>query len=276
MKTIFESSVAGREGCWPCDGMAEEAYIPTDLLRDGDIGLPSVSELDVVRHFTKLSQRNYSVDSNFYPLGSCTMKYNPKFTEVVAAMPGFTRLHPVLPQLQGAGGLCQGALEVMYETENLLAEITGMAAYTMHPMAGAHGELTGVMLMAAYHKDRGNKKTKVIVPDSAHGTNPASAAIAGYEIISIKSVDGIVNPDAPMMDAGEGLAAGPIGANADDRTSAIVVGTTPAGPIRPRHRRLRLFFHRPRPRCRCRDSIRTRPSPRPAWRPRPIRPSSWP
>jgi glycine dehydrogenase subunit 2 len=136
------------------------------------------------------------VDSNFYPLGSCTMKYNPKFTEVVAAMPGFTRLHPVLPQLQGAGGLCQGALEVMYETENLLTEITGMAAYTMHPMAGAHGELTGVMLMAAYHKDRGNKKTKVIVPDSAHGTNPASAAIAGYEIISIKSVDGIVSPDA--------------------------------------------------------------------------------
>jgi len=196
MKTIFDKSVTGREGCWPCDGIAEEAYIPKNLLRDGDIGLPSASELDVVRHFTKLSQRNFGVDGNFYPLGSCTMKYNPKFTEIVAGMPGFTRLHPVLPQLQGAGGLCQGALEVMYETEQLLAEITGMAAYTMHPMAGAHGELTGVMLMAAYHKDKGNKKTKIIVPDSAHGTNPASAAIAGYEVITVESVDGIVDPAA--------------------------------------------------------------------------------
>ena len=196
MKTIFDKSVAGREGCWPCEGIGEEAYIPKELLRDGEIGLPSASELDVVRHFTRLSQRNYGVDGNFYPLGSCTMKYNPKFTETVAAMPGFTRLHPVLPQLQGAGGLCQGALEVMYETERLLAEITGMAAYTLHPMAGAHGELTGVMLMAAYHKDRGNRKTKVIVPDSAHGTNPASAAIAGYDVVSVESVDGIVDPAA--------------------------------------------------------------------------------
>ncbi|QGY41641.1 aminotransferase class V-fold PLP-dependent enzyme [Pseudodesulfovibrio cashew] len=196
MKTIFDKSVAGREGCWPCEGMAEEAYIPAELLRQGEIGLPSASELDVVRHFTKLSQRNFGVDGNFYPLGSCTMKYNPKFTENVAALPGFTRLHPVLPQLQGAGGLCQGALEVMFETERLLSELTGMAAYTLHPMAGAHGELTGVMLMAAYHKDKGNKKTKVIVPDSAHGTNPASAAIAGYEVISIESVDGIVSPEA--------------------------------------------------------------------------------
>lgn len=196
MKTIFEKSVAGREGCWPCDGLAEEAFIPKELLRNGEAGLPSAGELDVVRHFTKLSQRNFGVDGNFYPLGSCTMKYNPKFTENVAALPGFTRLHPVLPQLQGAGRLCQGALEVMYETENLLCEITGMNAYTLHPMAGAHGELTGVMLMAAYHRDKGNRKTKVIVPDSAHGTNPASAAIAGYEVVSIESRDGIVDPEA--------------------------------------------------------------------------------
>jgi glycine dehydrogenase subunit 2 len=196
MKTIFEKSVAGREGCWPCEGMSEEAYIPSELLRDSDSELPSASELDVVRHFTKLSQRNYGVDGNFYPLGSCTMKYNPKFTEIAAAMPGFTQLHPVLPQLQGAGGLCQGALEVMYETEKMLAEITGMDAYTMHPMAGAHGELTGVMLMAAYHRDHGNKKTKIIIPDSAHGTNPASATIAGYEIVSIESVDGIIDTAA--------------------------------------------------------------------------------
>jgi len=196
MKTIYEKSVTGREGCWPCEGMAEEAYIPTELLRDGEIGLPSASELDVVRHFTKLSQRNYGVDGNFYPLGSCTMKYNPKFTETVAAMPGFTRLHPVLPQLQGAGGLCQGALEVMYDTENMLSEITGMAAFTLHPMAGAHGELTGVMLIAAYHRDKGNKKTKIIVPDSAHGTNPASASIAGFDVVSVESQDGIVSPEA--------------------------------------------------------------------------------
>lgn len=196
MKTIFEKSVVGREGCWPCEGLSEETYIPRELLRDDEVGLPSASELDVVRHFTKLSQRNFGVDGNFYPLGSCTMKYNPKFTEVVAAMPGFTRLHPVLPQLQGAGHLCQGALEVMYETEQLLCEITGMHSYTLHPMAGAHGELTGVMLMAAYHKDKGNRKTKMIVPDSAHGTNPASAAIAGYDIVSVESVDGIVSPEA--------------------------------------------------------------------------------
>ncbi|MUM76078.1 aminotransferase class V-fold PLP-dependent enzyme [Pseudodesulfovibrio sp. F-1] len=196
MKTIFDTSVAGREGCWPCEGKSEEAFIPSDLLRRGDIGLPSASELDVVRHFTRLSQRNFGVDGNFYPLGSCTMKYNPKFTEVAAALPGFTRLHPVLPQLQGAGGQCQGALEVMHETERLLCEITGMHAFTLHPMAGAHGELTGVMLMAAYHKDKGNRKTKIIVPDSAHGTNPASAAIAGYTVVSVESVDGIVDPAA--------------------------------------------------------------------------------
>lgn len=196
MKTIFEKSVPGREGCWPCDGIGEEAYIPRELLRDGEAGLPSSGELDVVRHFTKLSQRNFGVDGNFYPLGSCTMKYNPKFTELVAGMPGFTRLHPVMPQLQGAGRFCQGALEVMYDTEQLLCELTGMYAYTMHPMAGAHGELTGVMLMAAYHKDKGNKKSKIIVPDSAHGTNPASAAVAGYEVVSIESRDGIVDPAA--------------------------------------------------------------------------------
>ncbi|MDD3313379.1 aminomethyl-transferring glycine dehydrogenase subunit GcvPB [Pseudodesulfovibrio sp.] len=196
MKTIFEESVPGREGCWPCEGMSEEAYIPKEMLRDGEIGLPSAGELDVVRHFTRLSKRNYGVDGNFYPLGSCTMKYNPKFTEVAAAMPGFTRLHPVLPQLQGAGGLCQGALEVMYETERLLCEITGMHAFTLHPMAGAHGELTGVMLIAAYHKDKGNKKTKIIVPDSAHGTNPASASIAGFDVVSVPSNNGIVDPAA--------------------------------------------------------------------------------
>lgn len=196
MKTVFEKSVPGREGCWPEEPKSKiEDFIPADLLRE-EAGMPSLSELDVVRHFTRLSQKNFGVDSNFYPLGSCTMKYNPKFTEQVAAMPGFAKLHPVIPQLKGAGHHCQGALEVIHETESMLCELTGMAAFTMHPMAGAHGELTGVMLMAAYHRDKGNKKTKIVCPDSAHGTNPASAAVAGYDVVSVESKDGIITPEA--------------------------------------------------------------------------------
>lgn len=196
MTTVFKNSVPGREGVWPSKPKKDiEEFIPSELLRK-ETGLPSLSELDVVRHFTRLSLKNFGVDGNFYPLGSCTMKYNPKFTEKVAALPGFSRLHPVMPQLKGAGRHCQGALEVIYETENLLCEICGMAGFTMQPMAGAHGELTGVMLIAAYHKDKGNKKTKIICPDSAHGTNPASAAIAGYDVVSIESKDGIVSPEA--------------------------------------------------------------------------------
>ncbi|SDL33347.1 glycine dehydrogenase subunit 2 [Maridesulfovibrio ferrireducens] len=196
MGTVFKKSVPGREGVWPEKPATKvEYYIPSELLRKGS-GMPSLSELDVVRHFTKLSMKNYGVDSNFYPLGSCTMKYNPKFTEQVAALPGFARLHPAVSQLKGAGHLCQGALEVIFETERLLSELCGMADFTMHPMAGAHGELTGVMLIAAYHRDKGNKKTKVICPDSAHGTNPASATIAGYEVVSVESHDGIITPEA--------------------------------------------------------------------------------
>ncbi|XPV75243.1 MAG: aminomethyl-transferring glycine dehydrogenase subunit GcvPB [Desulfovibrio sp.] len=194
MTTVFKKSVPGRYGVLPAESKEKaQDFIPAELLRGKESGMPSLSELDVVRHFTLLSQKNFGVDGNFYPLGSCTMKYNPKFTEVVAAMPGFTRLHPALPQLKGAGKFCQGALEMMYDSERLLSEICGMEAFTMHPMAGAHGELTGVMLMAAYHRDKGNKKTKIIVPDSAHGTNPASAAIAGYDIVNVPSVDGIVD-----------------------------------------------------------------------------------
>ena len=196
MNTVFKKSDPGREGVWPAKAeKSASELLPQGLLRQKPAGLPSLSELDVVRHFTQLSRRNYGVDGNFYPLGSCTMKYNPKFTENVAALPGFTRLHPVLPQLKGAGRLCQGALEVMYETEQLLCEICGMKAFTLHPMAGAHGELTGTMIIAAYHKDKGNKKTKIICPDSAHGTNPASAAIAGFEVVNLPSKDGIVDPD---------------------------------------------------------------------------------
>lgn len=195
MKTVFAKSRPGRPGVWPQAPKTEPAALldPT-LLRDDAPALPELSELDTVRHFTELSRLNFSVDGNFYPLGSCTMKYNPKFTEVAASHPGFTSLHPLVPQLRGAGHLTQGALEVLYETERFLCAITGMHAFTLQPLAGAHGELTGVMLMAAYHRDKGNTKTKIIVPDSAHGTNPASAAIAGYHVVSIPSHDGIIDP----------------------------------------------------------------------------------
>ncbi|WP_027186012.1 aminomethyl-transferring glycine dehydrogenase subunit GcvPB [Desulfovibrio inopinatus] len=197
MKTVFEQSSPGREGVWPEKPSSEASdFLPEHLLRSKPADLPSLGELDVVRHFTLLSKRNFGVDGNFYPLGSCTMKYNPKFTEQVAALPGFARLHPVVPQLPWASEMTQGALAVMYETERLLSEITGMAEYTLHPMAGAHGELTGALIMAAYHADKGNKKTKIICPDSAHGTNPASASIAGFEVISIESKNGIVDPEA--------------------------------------------------------------------------------
>ncbi|MBN2139468.1 MAG: aminomethyl-transferring glycine dehydrogenase subunit GcvPB [Desulfovibrionaceae bacterium] len=197
MKTVFAKSAPGRQGVWPqAPAKDPSAYVPENLLRKTCAGLPSLSELDVVRHFSGLSRQNFGVDGNFYPLGSCTMKYNPRFMEAAANLPGFTRLHPVLPQLKGAGRHCQGALEVMYEMERLLCEICGMDAFTLHPMAGAHGELTGAMIIAAYHKDKGNKRTKIICPDSAHGTNPASAAIAGFEVVSVPSKDGMVDPEA--------------------------------------------------------------------------------
>jgi glycine dehydrogenase subunit 2 len=197
MSTVFGKSAPGREGVWP--RMPEHELsdlLPSGLLRETPAALPSLSELDVVRHFSLLSRRNFGVDTNFYPLGSCTMKYNPKFCEDIAGLPGFARLHPLVPQLPRGDELTQGALEVMYETERWLCEITGMAEYTLHPMAGAHGELTGVLIMAAYHAAKGNVKTKIICPDSAHGTNPASAAIAGYEVVSVASKDGIVDPGA--------------------------------------------------------------------------------
>ncbi|MBN1870581.1 MAG: aminomethyl-transferring glycine dehydrogenase subunit GcvPB [Candidatus Omnitrophica bacterium] len=188
MKLIFEKSVKGRQGFQnPRSDVDLKAGIPSQYLRKVDCPFPEVSELDVVRHYTALSQKNYSVDTQFYPLGSCTMKYNPKFTETVAAIEGFCNLHPLLPQLKQGEKFVQGALEVLYHMEQLLCEITGMDRFTMQPMAGAHGELTGAMMMAAYHRRKGNRKKYVIVPDSAHGTNPATAATAGYEIVSVQS-----------------------------------------------------------------------------------------
>jgi glycine dehydrogenase subunit 2 len=188
MKLIFEKSVPGRRGFRSSlSDVPVKGEVPQSYRRKTDCPWPEVSELDVVRHITQLSQRNFSIDTNFYPLGSCTMKYNPKFTETVAALEGFSNLHPLLPQLKRGETLAQGALEVLYELEQWLCEISGMARFTMQPLAGAHGELTGVMIMAAYHKAKGNKKKYIIVPDSAHGTNPATVAIAGYQIISVSS-----------------------------------------------------------------------------------------
>ena len=197
MKTIFAKSVAGRTAyCLNSSAPKASAMLPADLLRKNAPRLPECSELEVVRHFTQLSQLNYSVDANFYPLGSCTMKYNPKFMEYVAALPGFTRLHPMMAQLEGGADCAQGALQCLYEAENLLCELTGMKAFTFQPMAGANGEFTGVKLIAAYHAAKGRNRKKMLIPDAAHGTNPASAALAGFDTINIESRDGMVDPEA--------------------------------------------------------------------------------
>ena len=180
---IFEQSVPGRRAgsLPPCDVPARPVaeLLPESELR-GELNLPEVSELDLVRHFTRLSKRNYSVDSEFYPLGSCTMKYNPRLNESVAALRGFRQLHPLQPE-----ETVQGALRVLYELERLLAEITGLPGVSTQPVAGAHGELTGILMVRAAHLKRGRLRKKVLIPDSAHGTNPATAAMAGYEAVTV-------------------------------------------------------------------------------------------
>lgn len=189
MKLIFEKSSPGRPGVkMDSIQISPTEAIPEKYLRSRPAELPEVSEAEVVRHFTALSRRNFSVDTHFYPLGSCTMKYNPKACEAAANLPQLTEVHPLWPQLRGGGLLTQGSLAILYHTERLLSEVTGLAEFTLQPMAGAHGELTGVMMMAAYHKDCGNtQKDHIIIPDSAHGTNPASAQIAGYRVVTIPS-----------------------------------------------------------------------------------------
>jgi glycine dehydrogenase subunit 2 len=197
METIFGKSVPGRLGVVPPKPAKSAAdMLPADLLRGGRPALPELSELDVVRHYSRLSRLNYGVDTNFYPLGSCTMKYNPKFTEKVADMEGFAATHPLLAHIPGGEKHVAGNLEAILLTEKLLRDITGMAAFTLQPAAGAQGELTGILLTAAYHRYKGNNKKKIICPDSAHGTNPASAALAGYEVVNIRSKDGLIDPDA--------------------------------------------------------------------------------
>jgi glycine dehydrogenase subunit 2 len=148
-----------------------------------DLPLPELAEVDVVRHFVRLSQKNYAVDYGLYPLGSCTMKYNPKINEDMARLPGFAMAHPLQPI-----DTVQGSLALMYELQELLKEITGLGAVSLQPAAGAHGELTGVLIIRAYHKSRGDtKRTKILIPDSAHGTNPASSAMSGYEVVQLPS-----------------------------------------------------------------------------------------
>jgi len=186
-KLIFELSKGGRKAyTLPRLDVEEkplEDILPQQMMRKEEIELPEISEVDIVRHYTLLSNKNYGVDTGFYPLGSCTMKYNPKINEDMASLVGFTALHPYQPVES-----VQGALKLMYELENMLSEITGMDKFSLQPAAGAHGELTGLMIIKAYHEHRNDKKRKkIIVPDSAHGTNPASATVAGFDVIEIKS-----------------------------------------------------------------------------------------
>ncbi|MBU1566246.1 MAG: aminomethyl-transferring glycine dehydrogenase subunit GcvPB [Proteobacteria bacterium] len=178
---LWEKGKKGRRGmCVPASDVPEVAF-PAELQGKG-IDFPDLSEVDVVRHYTRLSQWNYGVDTGMYPLGSCTMKYNPKINEKVATTPALAAAHPML-----ADALMQGNLQIMCELQEYLATITGLPGVSVQPAAGAHGELVGMLIFAAYHKSRNSKRTKILIPDTAHGTNPASAALCGYKPVPIKS-----------------------------------------------------------------------------------------
>jgi glycine dehydrogenase subunit 2 len=183
---LFELSHPGRRSHYlpECDVPVPEAggLLPAAALAEGPPPLPEVAEIDLVRHYVNLSTRNMAVDCNFYPLGSCTMKYNPKRHERLAALPGMADLHPLQTDES-----CQGMLQLLWEMQNLLAEIAGLDAVSLQPAAGAQGELTALLVAAAYFRDKGEKRSRVLIPDSAHGTNPASAALAGFDTVSIKS-----------------------------------------------------------------------------------------
>jgi len=193
-KIIFELSKPGRKAYRlpenDVEEVAIEEIIPAEYLNKNELNLPEVSEVDIIRHYTNLSNKNFGVDTGFYPLGSCTMKYNPKINEDMASLSGFVNIHPYQPE-----ETVQGALKLMYELDKALCEISGMDKMTLQPAAGAHGELTGLTLIRAYHENRGDtKRTKIIIPDSAHGTNPASAIMAGFDTVEIKSnEEGIVD-----------------------------------------------------------------------------------
>lgn len=207
-KLIFEKSMPGHKAYFLPKGTTPkleiEEMIPATMIRKEEAKLPQVSEIDVARHFTRLSNLNFGVDTGFYPLGSCTMKYNPKINEAMARMPGFIWLHPYQDP-----STVQGAMQLMYELDVSLAEILGMDKMTLQPAAGAHGELTGIKVIKAYHDKRGDfKRSKVIVPDSAHGTNPATARMSGLDVVEIKSnANGEVDVDALKAAVGDDTAA---------------------------------------------------------------------
>ena len=193
---IFERGAKGRKGYslprLDVDRVSPEDIWPRKLIRKDLEGFPEMSEVEIVRHFTRLSQWNYGVDSGFYPLGSCTMKYNPKVNEDLARLPGFAGAHPYQPE-----EISQGALQLMYDLERFLCEISGMDRVTLQPSAGAHGELTGMLMIRAYLTDRGNPRQKVLIPDTAHGTNPASSSLCGYQVIQVRSNErGVLFPQA--------------------------------------------------------------------------------
>ncbi|HKV59303.1 MAG TPA: aminomethyl-transferring glycine dehydrogenase subunit GcvPB, partial [Ktedonobacteraceae bacterium] len=184
---IFEKGAPGRRAATmtamdvPTEAL--DSMVPVNMLRKEPAPLPEVSEIEIVRHYTHLSQRNFGVDTGFYPLGSCTMKYNPKINEDMASLPGFAHIHPLQPD-----NTVQGAIQLIYELEQYLAEISGMTRVTLQPSAGAHGELTGLMLIKAYHEHNGQgHRNIVLIPDNAHGTNPASATLADYRSVEVKT-----------------------------------------------------------------------------------------
>jgi glycine dehydrogenase subunit 2 len=182
--TIFERSVPGRRAATlPAADVPErplDELIPSRLLRGAEAELPEVSEPEIVRHYNRLSRRNFDLDTGPYPLGSCTMKHNPRVNERVAAMPGHARLHPAQDPKRA-----QGALELMWRLERALSEICGLPHVSLQPSAGSHGELAGLLLTRAYHEDRGEERTRVLTPDTSHGTNPATVTMAGYEVVKV-------------------------------------------------------------------------------------------
>ena len=200
---LWEKGKKGRSGFSLPRRDVEGFPLDENLIGAGP-DFPDLSEVDVIRHYTRLSTWNFGVDTGMYPLGSCTMKYNPKTNEKQAALPGFAKAHPLLPS-----DLSQGALQLMYELEHLLAEITGLDAVSLQPAAGAHGELTGMLIFYAYHQKQGSPRSKIIIPDTAHGTNPASAALCGFRAIPVKSNEqGILSPatvDAVMDEDTAGI-----------------------------------------------------------------------
>ena len=207
---IFELSSPGRKAYSlpKCDvpEVEIETLLPPEEIRGPIEHMPEMAELDVVRHFTRLSQQNFSIDTNFYPLGSCTMKYNPKINEDMARLPGFSQHHPYAPE-----SLSQGSMQLMYELQGYLQEISGMDRVTLQPAAGAQGELTGMLMIHAYHAEKGKQRTKVLLPDSAHGTNPSSAAFCGY------SVQPIISDEEGLVDVAR------LESLMDEDTAAIMI-----------------------------------------------------